>query len=208
MGNLQLLLHDSYFMIHNSEGMHPKDQKSELRKAITERLLRLSDKDRAAESRSLCRRLLPLIPKGTAVCAFVPLKTEPDIKPLLEKLLDRGDRVFLPRFEGKLVFHEIRNLRELAPDELKIPAPPPDAPLLDPQELAVAIVPARAYDRRGWRLGRGNGGYDIWIREQRRLNLKTRFIGVALECQIVNEVPMEPHDERVDMVVTARGVVG
>jgi hypothetical protein len=55
------------------------------------------------------------------------------------------------------------------------------------------------------RMGGGNGGYDIWIREKRKVSPETQFWGVAYEHQIMNEVPMEEHDEKVDRIVTARG---
>jgi len=57
------------------------------------------------------------------------------------------------------------------------------------------------------RLGRGNGGYDHWIEKQRDVNPDTRMIGVAFECQIVNEVPIDAHDEKMDEVITDRGSI-
>jgi 5-formyltetrahydrofolate cyclo-ligase len=187
--------------------MHITEQKSQLRAALLERLKRMSEKDRTAESRSLCKRILEALPPGPiTITGYVPLRTEPDIRPLLEELLKRGDSVFLPRFEnGKLAFRQVFDLDHLAPGELKIMEPPASAPLLDPQKLDICIVPARGFDAKGWRLGRGNGGYDIWIKKQRTENPKSQFWGIALECQIVPDVPREEHDERVDAVVTARG---
>jgi 5-formyltetrahydrofolate cyclo-ligase len=148
-----------------------------------------------------------MIPKGSTVCAYVPLKTEPDIRPLLKELLARNDTVYLPCFEGKLVFRRVTSLLALVPGELRIPEPPKDAELLPDNTADIVLVPGRAFDAKGNRLGRGAGGYDRWIAHVRTQEHVPRMIGTAYECQIVNTIPSEPHDEPVDVVVTARGAV-
>ena len=189
--------------------MHLADQKESLRRAITERLRQMSPKERQAESRSVCRRVLENLPPAPiTVTAYFPLTDEVDIRPLLAEFLKRGDAVYLPCGDGRtFVFRKFENTADLRPDGLQIPAPPPTAPLLDPASLAIALVPGRAFDVHGNRLGRGNGGFDIWIDGQRKTNPRTRYWGVALECQIVNVIPMEPHDKGVDAVITARGIL-
>ncbi|MBU1123564.1 5-formyltetrahydrofolate cyclo-ligase [Patescibacteria group bacterium] len=186
--------------------MHPSESKQQLRESIIERLAHMSEKDRADESRSICRRLKENIPEGSGVCVYSALKkTEPDLTMLIEKLLKRGDKVYFPFFEGDhFIFKRAMNLDELKPGKLKILEPPADSELADPKEIDFVLVPGRAFDRNGNRLGRGNGGYDYWIADQRMANPKTAMWGVAFECQIVNEVPVEEHDRRVDGVVTAR----
>lgn len=189
--------------------MDPRASKSHLRSAITARLARLSDRDRAAESRSICRRILQALPKeSTSICSYYTLKDEVDLRSLLTEIPALGHTLYLPRKEGAhFVFRKMENVNDLQPDDFKIPAPPEDSPLLDPQALSIALVPGRAFDKNGNRLGRGNGGYDIWIRKQGVENPKTQFWGIALECQVVQEIPMEAHDETVDAIVTARGVL-
>jgi 5-formyltetrahydrofolate cyclo-ligase len=186
--------------------MDAKSQKSQLREDIRHRLLSFSSEELAAESRSLCRRLHDLMPREPQViAAYYPLKDEADVKPLLTDLLRDGHHIYLPRVEKEdMVFRRIPHL-QLARGVFNIPEPLADAPLLDPMKLAYALIPGRAFDRSGNRLGRGNGGYDHWIREQRKMNRRTVFWGVCFECQLVQEVPVEAHDEKVDAVVTARG---
>ncbi len=188
--------------------MHPTEAKKLLRQSIAERLARLSPKDRAAESRSVCRRVMENLPTPPlCVCAYIPLKDEVDIHPLLEELLATNYELYLPRFEGKLVFRRATDLKTLTKGKFDIPEPPADAAMLDPQAETVVLVPGRAFTRDGQRMGRGNGGYDIWIRGQRKANPATQFWGVCFEHQVVNEVPMEGHDERVDATVTARMII-
>lgn len=188
--------------------MHISDQKEKLRQEITTRLRQMTPAERHAQGRSISRRLLPLIPTGSQVCAYFPLKTEADIRPLILTLLKRSDTVFLPRFKNmKITFGQIKNLTDLVSGELSIPEPALNVAAPDPEKLDYVIVPGRAFDRRGNRLGRGAGGYDHWIKKQRSINPKIKFIGVCYECQLVNELPTEEHDQKMDMVITARGVV-
>lgn len=188
--------------------MDLRAEKTRLQQSIRERLARLSPGERAAESRSICRRVLELLPpESRTVCAFMPIRDEVDIRPLLRELGTRGIALFLPCYEKLLAFRKAEDLSKLQPGALHILEPPPEADLLDPQALDLAIVPGRAFDAAHNRLGRGNGGYDRWIRAQRAANPRTRFWGVCFECQVVNAVPMEPHDERVDAMVTPRGML-
>ena len=188
--------------------MDIREPKAHLRVAIKERLSHLSNKDRHAESRSLCRRVLEALPEGPlTIAAYFPLKDEADVRMLLQEFLARGDKVFLPRIENqKIVFRQMLSLTGLTDGMFGIPEPAEDDPPLDSATLDIALIPGRAFDARGNRLGRGNGGYDIWMRKQRAMNPKTQFWGLALECQLVPEMPMEEHDERVDAVITARGM--
>lgn len=188
--------------------MHPNDQKEHLRQSVKERILQMNEKERAAEGRSLSRRLIELLPpEPVAIAAYVPMKTEVDITLFLNHLLENHYSLFLPRAEGgKLVFRRAESLEGLKVGMFGVPEVPETAPLLETKDLAIAIVPARAYDRKGARLGRGNGGYDIWIRKQRAENPRTQFWGVIFECQLLKDVPMEEHDERVDKIITARGL--
>lgn len=187
--------------------MHPSEAKSKLRLDIKDRIDRMSEGQRHAEGRTLSRVLLELIPAGSSVCAFFPLKTEVDIRLFLEGLLARGDTLYLPVFENnRLVFRRTTNLATLSPGELTIPEPPPDAEKLDTQPVDIILIPGRAFDRNGNRLGRGAGGYDRWLEKYKLDHAATKFWGVCLECQLMPEVPVEAHDVRMDAVVTARGI--
>lgn len=186
--------------------MHTSSQKQQLREDITARIKRMTTLERSAESRTLCRELLPEIPEGSTICGYMPLATEADVRPLLLALLQRGNAVFLPCFEEEtLAFRRAENLEDLHQGALRILEPPKDAAALDRADIV--LVPGRAFDRAGHRLGRGNGGYDRWIAAERKRHPATRFIGVCLECQLVANVPYEEHDEVMDAVTTARGIL-
>jgi 5-formyltetrahydrofolate cyclo-ligase len=187
--------------------MHIQEEKQNLRLSVKERILRMKPEELAAEGRSLTRRILEALPPPPiTICAYYPLKDEANTSALLAELLRRGDHVFLPRFrDGALMFVALTDLATLSPGALGIPEPPPDAAPLQESHLDIVIVPGRAFDAKGYRIGRGNGGYDKWISKQRLINPSTQYWAAALDCQIVREVPHEPHDEKMDKVITARG---
>lgn len=188
--------------------MHVSEMKRQLRKDINLRIERMTERKRHAEGRTVSRLLLEFIPKESIVSAYFPLKNEVDIRLLLEDLLKRGDTLYLPVFaRGMLTFRGVERLMDLSPGTFTIPEPPPNAPGLSDTPLDIALIPGRAFDRKGSRLGRGNGGFDRWIEKQRKCHPTTRFIGVCLECQLIDAVPMEAHDQRMDAIVTAREVL-
>ena len=74
---------------------------------------------------------------------------------------------------------------------------------VDARDVDLVVVPGVAFDRSGRRLGYGRGYYDQLLQ---RLRPDTLTIGLAFECQLFPELPHEPHDVPVDMVITEHGV--
>ena len=64
------------------------------------------------------------------------------------------------------------------------------------------MVPAVAYDRKGNRLGRGKGFYDRLLK-----TTKATKIGVGYEFQLFDELPTEPHDVAMDIIITQNTTV-
>ncbi len=173
---------------------------------------RVADDVRAAEARLLSDHLEPLITGGVTVCAYVPVGTEPGSTELLDMLLRRSARVLLPVARTTAEDKPLP-LRwgEYRPGGL-VPGPwglfePPD-PLLPETALAGAsliLVPALAVDRRGVRLGRGQGFYD---RSLGRRNPHVRLIAVVRDAEFVDELPAEPHDVPMTHALTPnRGLI-
>lgn len=73
-------------------------------------------------------------------------------------------------------------------------------------EPEVLIVPLVGWDRRGYRLGYGGGFYDRTL-EGLRAKRPTLAIGFAFDAQELPEVPIEPTDQRLDIIVTESGVL-
>jgi 5-formyltetrahydrofolate cyclo-ligase len=186
--------------------MHLSEQKALLRQDIKKRINDMDTNQRRAEGRTLSRVLLKKIPEGSTICAYFPLKSEVDIQLLLKELLDRGDTVYLPVFAGKdtkMIYRKAENLHNLPPGEFTIPEPPQNAEELGDKKVDIVLVPGRAFDTEGRRLGRGSGGYDTWLNWYKNKHPEAPLWGTCLQCQMVQEVPVEPHDIKMNIVITA-----
>ncbi|MCX6971383.1 MAG: 5-formyltetrahydrofolate cyclo-ligase [Verrucomicrobia bacterium] len=134
---------------------------------------------------------------ASCVCAFSALAGEPDVlAPWPE-----GKRIAMPRAEGDdLQFHWVASRAELRPGRFGILEPAAQAPDAG-SGFDLILVPGLAFDLRGGRLGRGRGFYDRFLSNARGLR-----VGVCFEDQIVGDVPEEPHDLRMDFVVTPSAI--
>lgn len=187
--------------------MHLSEQKTLLRQDIKKRIDDMDTEARRAEGRTLSRVLLKSIPEGATICAYFPLKSEVDIQLLLKEMLARGDTVYLPVFAGadtKMIYRKAKNLHDLPPGEFTIPEPPADAEELGDNKVDIVLVPGRAFDRNGNRLGRGSGGYDTWLAWYKKHHPDVPLWGICLQCQLVRDVPVEAHDVSMNAVITAQ----
>jgi 5-formyltetrahydrofolate cyclo-ligase len=96
-----------------------------------------------------------------------------------------------------MVFIHLAHLGNLGPGAYGIPAPP-DGP--EASSLDVILCPGLAFTRDGRRLGQGGGYYDRILPRFPQ----ARTIGIAFPCQIVDDLPWESHDRRMDAILTPR----
>ena len=121
-------------------------------------------------------------------------------------------RTFIAKWNGRKHFYLPRvngvNLDILPYDETRLELgafqieEPKGDNIVDPKDIELIVVPAVAYDRQGNRVGRGKGFYDRLLK-----TTKATKIGVGYEFQLFNEVPHEPHDVQMDMVITQKTCV-
>ncbi|NTF43136.1 5-formyltetrahydrofolate cyclo-ligase [Rhizobium sp. AC27/96] len=142
---------------------------------------------------------------GTIVSGFLPIRSEVDIQPLMARLGERGARLCVPVIldRSTIVFREFVPGVPLVPVGFGTLGPGPDAAVLDPE---VMLVPLSAFDKTGHRIGYGAGHYDRAIDRLHQKGLNPRLIGIAFDCQEVPSVPAEPHDVRLDAILTESGL--
>lgn len=144
--------------------------------------------------------------RGAAVVAlFSPLPDEIDIAPLAARL---GDvRIVLPRVEDTPQGEPRMEFYDYRPDSLAAGAygirEPQGGEACPAADIDVMVVPGMAFTRDGRRLGRGKGYYDRYLA---RDGFRAWCIGVCFDCQIVDDLPCEAFDRRVDEVVTGRSL--
>ena len=143
---------------------------------------------------------LPTLPTGSIVSGYVPIRSEIDPMPLMRFLLGAGHRICVPVIEDTA--RPLR-FRRWTPDADMIEgafgtAIPANGDWLQP---AVLLVPLLAFDRRGYRLGYGGGFYDRTLQALRGQD-SILAIGLAYSAQEMTEVPIEPTDQPLDMILT------
>ena len=173
-----------------------KDAKSRLR-------TQLRRNPRKVSSSAICMQLMrhPWIMEANTVLAYSAVPPEPDLTELIETLLQQRKTVLLPRCEpgGIMTARVIGSLSELVPGAYGISAPPESARILFPGEIDLILAPGMAFDIRGGRLGHGMGYYDRFFAE-----FHGRVMGIC--SALLPEIPMEPHDRRMDAVVTEQRI--
>ncbi len=160
------------------------------------------------ESRVICAQLCEWKPLRAAgyLLVYAPVQREVDIYPLLHAPELRGQRIVFPRVCGqRLELYQTDNYREeLAPGSCGVMEPGQDqANRVEPEQIDVVLIPAIVFDRRGFRIGYGGGYYDRLL--ARRRGWKT--VGVGYDWQVVDSLPTEPHDRRLDYLCTGQGMV-
>lgn len=178
--------------------------KAQLRRAMRDEIERLTSEERARASRLLCARLQdqPVWRHAGTILFYAPLADEPDISPLLERVLEEGRMVLLPRYNaGRGSYEACRvetPLGGLPVGRFGIREPVPASRVVPLKQLDLVLVPGLAFDWSGHRLGRGRGCYDRLLRE-----VAGTKCGVAFETQLQAEVPVEPHDVWLEYIVTS-----
>jgi 5-formyltetrahydrofolate cyclo-ligase len=133
--------------------------------------------------------------------------SEIDPRPLGEQLLAMGWTLALPASEGvdePVVFRAWKPGDRLAPDVVGIAAPLASAPEVRPR---IIVCPLIAFDRRGGRLGQGGGYYDRTIELARASPKPPWVVGLGFSIQEVARVPVEPHDQRLDAILTEKAFI-
>jgi 5,10-methenyltetrahydrofolate synthetase len=179
-----------------------------LRRDALARRRALADGEHARRSRAVCRLLTANFPQLAALrVGFCwPVNNEPDVRAALETWQAAGDAAFaalLPvvvEAGVALAFRPWQPGMALSADRYGIPTPVTG----DFQQPQALLIPLAAFDAAGFRLGYGGGYFD---RTLARLHPRPLAIGVGFELSRVDSVFPEPHDERLDAVVTEERVI-
>ena len=167
----------------------------------------LSDQERTQKNNAIQTQIakLPEFQAAKTVLFYVSMNEEAGTHDIIKKYLDKK-RIVVPTIQKEAkefqVFH-LTDWKELEPGvfgileihhQNRIPHPLNDIDLI--------IVPGVAFDHRGYRLGYGGGYYDSLL-----MIYPKPTIGLAYECQLVDEVPCDPHDLPVDKIITENQII-
>jgi len=162
-------------------------------------------------SKKVQENLLTLPPYSGArlPLLFYSFRSEVDTHPLIKRRLNVGEPVALPRTlvtQKKLECYLVESFEQLIPGAFSIMEPDPDrSQRVKPEKLDVVIVPGSVFDRRGGRFGYGGGFYDRFLSQDAPQAVR---IALAFSFQVLdNGIPVAPHDQFMDYIVTEREVI-
>jgi 5-formyltetrahydrofolate cyclo-ligase len=147
---------------------------------------------------------LPEMQAARTVLLFYSFGSEVETSGMAERVHGEGKRLLLPYLEA-----ERMEAAEVLPDDELVtssygPREPARRVAVDPADVDVVIAPGLAFDREGYRLGYGGGHYDRYLS---RMGTRALRIGIGFAGQLVDRVPREPADERLDLVATDAGIL-
>ncbi|MGB9715175.1 MAG: 5-formyltetrahydrofolate cyclo-ligase [Thermodesulfovibrionales bacterium] len=139
---------------------------------------------------------------------YVSFRSEVDTISLIEESLQMNKKIIVPKVDEKmhqLRLYEINNLKELSSGFMGILEPSlPDERIRDMKDIDLAIIPGIAFDHSGNRIGYGAGYYDILLSNTKK---KPPLVALAYEEQLIDLIPSEVHDVKVDIIVTDKRII-
>ena len=192
--------------------------KSDIRKYILSRRDSIHEEIRKDKDREIKERLLALseFKASHKILLYASFRSEVDTFDLLKYCVAHGKVVVLPRVDkqdNELKIYEIKDTEELVKGYFGIPEPNVSADISESRRMNVEhmdliIVPGVAFDEQCNRLGYGKGFYDILLSRVRGQGSMAKcLIALAYEEQIVESIPSESHDIKMDKIITDKRII-
>lgn len=159
----------------------------------------------AEEIRTNFIQALNIMPQ-TTFGAYYPIGAEVNCRPLMDTLHAMGHTISLPVITGAtdpLIYRMYKSGDQLEKGGFGTPQPCDYMPVVVPDIL---IIPMMGYSDKGYRLGYGSGFFDRTI-ELIRKQKPMKAIGLAYSGQRIDDMPVEAHDQKLDLIITEKGTV-
>ncbi len=174
-------------------------EKKTLRLELLQIRSKMDPKTKGIYDESICNNLktLTLELNPAVVHAYIPMTGEINTTKYLSWCLKQGIRVICPKV---LPGRKLAHLELLSLDKVERGAfdtVHPAGNKLFHGEIDIVILPGLAFDKNLYRLGYGGGYYDRFLMDQK----KAKKIGVLYPFQLIDQVPVESHDEKLDQLV-------
>lgn len=200
-----------------------EEEKYKLRKKMEKARDAIGAEESEKKSKQACEHVLAHsiltqrpMDKPLTICTYMPFRSELNIAPVMEWCWEQNIRVLVPRahrLTRTLHIHAIKSYNDLETGAWGIREPKHNAPSWElDSPIDLMIIPGLAFDVRGGRLGYGGGYYDSFVRSFQRVFQRKQWkspllMSVAFDLQVVDHVPMERHDFKIDVIITESGTI-
>lgn len=184
--------------------------KSEIRKEILNIRNNLVVNEAISKSSIIINKLINSdeYKNSTNIMVYMDFKNEVNTKVFIEEALKEGKRIIIPYTDMEkveIIPVEIKGFNDLVmckfgylePKKEKIDNP------FDVNEIDLVVVPGVVFDKKKNRVGFGKGYYDRLLTNKKP---KAKAIALAFEFQVLDEVPAEEHDIKMDKIITEKGL--
>lgn len=182
------------------------ETKAEIRKRILEVRKGLTDEEAASKSGAIVQKVIktPEYREADNILLYADYCREVMTRGIFEDALLHRKKIFFPRVDrltNTMAFYQVISVRQLGRGYRDILEPKEDIRSryrFQPKEDTLVILPGVAFDTSGYRIGYGKGFYDRFLADRRQLST----MALAYACQIVDEIPKDAHDIKMDKIVT------
>lgn len=181
-----------------------------LRKEILYKRDNIENKEKINMDRIIANKLYEseYYKEASKIFIYVSFGAEINTKIIINKALNDGKKIYIPRSDYKTKLMEavqIKSLNELIEDSYGILSPNSENEPIDPNELDLIIMPGVAFDKNGGRMGYGAGFYDRYLKRIAKANHKRiPKVALAYDVQIVERVPMYKEDMPIDYILSEK----
>ena len=190
--------------------------KKKLREKHLKRRDSIPPEQKALQETSIEKRLFELdnFKKANSILMYVSFRSEVNTRKFLDDIHKMGKRLILPLVDARhkvLKLYEVKDNSELAPGYMGIPEPDVrENRRVTIKDIDLVVIPGTGFDIQGNRLGYGGGYYDRLLSYESKQLAEVEHIptvALAFEEQIGEEIPAEPHDIQVDMIITDKRLI-
>lgn len=182
------------------------ETKAEIRKRILEIRKGLTDEEAVSKSESIVQKVIktPEYKEADNILLYADYCREVMTRGIFEDALLHRKRIYFPRVDkltNTMEFYQVISVRQLERGYMDILEPREEVRSryrFQSKEDTLVILPGVAFDTAGYRIGYGKGFYDRFLADKRQLST----MALAYACQIVDEIPRDAHDIKMDKIVT------
>lgn len=179
--------------------------KKEIRAMIREKKQALTQEEIRDTSLKLCEIFTqqPFYREAKVIYPYLAYNQEIVTTPLIVRAWMDGKEIAVPKCyeDNRMEFHRITSFEEVALGFKDIPEPK-GGEIVEDKEVLI-LMPGIAFDRDFGRIGYGGGYYDRYL--DRKKDCRFTKVAFAYDFQMLDHIDMEPHDYRVDAIITTEG---